>query len=92
MENSRGRLSLSEAGQISRPDTAHPSRWRRLRRFWRAVWAINTSRHALTDDCLRCGYPVVDGMYCFHCGYVRPRTTNRRRGEGAFAEWFFKAR
>jgi hypothetical protein len=91
MENSRDRLSLSEAGHIPRSSTAQLSRWRGLRRFLRALWPVNTSRHALTEDCLRCGYPVVNGMYCFHCGYVRPRAIKRRLGEGAF-EWFLKAR
>jgi hypothetical protein len=92
MDNSSHRLNVCEADHKSRSLTARHRHLHGLRGFLRTLWPVNTGRHTLTEDCLRCGYPVVSGMYCFHCGYVRPRTTKRRFGEGALVEWFFRAR
>jgi len=91
MENLGYRSGVDGAGQMSRSMTAQLSRLCSLRRFLRAMWAVHTSRHALRRDCVRCGHPVVDGIYCFHCGYVRPRTT-QRRGPRGVADWLLKAR
>jgi hypothetical protein len=65
----------------------------RFRRFLARVWSMDAHRQRPTHDCARCGERVIEGLYCFNCGYVRPRQprTPPRRDRNV-TDWLFRAR
>ena len=65
----------------------------RFRRFLAKLWSIDTQRRRPTHDCARCGEKVIEGLYCFNCGYVRPRQPGKRtRTDRHVADWLFRTR
>jgi hypothetical protein len=88
MDNDAYRSGLYRTPQTIK---ARSNRLSRVRHFVRVMWTAKTSRYGRTEDCLRCGHPILDGMYCFRCGHVRPRATKRPSRRSVFSDWF-KAR
>jgi hypothetical protein len=90
MENLKNRSTHEGARQSTIAPLASLSG---LRRFLRALWTVNSHGYRVTHRCLRCGHSVVDGMYCYHCGHVRPRQpAEERRRDRSAAAWLFKTR
>ena len=65
----------------------------RFRRFLAKLWSIDAQRQRPTHDCGRCGEQVVEGLYCFNCGYVRPRQPHQQpRSDRHVTGWLFRTR